>query len=226
MEKKQLSGIKYYFRGGSLPDKKVFVLHGYGANGLDLSPLADTLDPESLWQWYFLEAPIEMASIMGFESYAWFPIPQSLLQPSTRSEFKLAEIVPEGLPEASDLVARFIESTLSDGDSYLFGGFSQGSMVSLDCVLKYKLNPNGVFLLSSSMVSSSNWIDALKEHSPLNYFQSHGSYDPVLPILLAETLNQALIMEKWNGSFITFPGAHEIPVDVILELKSFFEKNI
>ena len=106
----------------------VVLLHGYGAPGEDLVPLAEFLGPH---RYVFPVAPLELA--FGYDARAWWEIDmeglERALSKGVPDDFR--RNVPEGLPEARAAVL----SLLSDverrlgipGERIVLGGFSQAA---------------------------------------------------------------------------------------------------
>lgn len=199
----------------------IVFLHGYGANGADLAPLADELAWSDQENWYFPDAPIEVPLGPHFTGRAWFPIPLRELQ--TGVDYSNA--TPPGLEKAVQHVKKLLESV--PHKKIILGGFSQGAMLATQMVLTDPHRFIGLAILSGTLVHSAIWKKAAQSAGRrLAFFQSHGALDPVLPIEGAVKLNDLLNECGWPGQLLTFKGGHEIPPSVIRELKSYLRHQV
>ncbi len=201
-------------RGGG--DGPVVVLmHGFGAPGGDLIPLAGALGAPAGTRFVFPEAPLELP--WGFDSRAWWMIDLERLERALRSgqARELGDEVPEGLPAARekvmDLLAELPSRLDADPSRLVLGGFSQGSMLALDVALRMEAAPAGVILWSTTLLCASEWQGLMPGRAGLAAFQSHGRQDPLLPFAVAERLHGMLAQAGWQARFAGFSGAHEIP---------------
>ena len=55
-------------------------------------------------------------------------------------------------------------------------------------------------------------------------FQSHGTFDPVLPYALAEKLCGKLTEAGANVDLVSFSGAHGIPMQVLTAMSAFIAR--
>ena len=213
------------------PESKqsVILLHGYGADAFDLRPLADLLDPEHRLTWIFPQAPLTFSIGWGQEGRAWFPIEERHLIQAANGNggFDWSQWCDSSLGKASRMLSELVKGVLEFSDSYLLGGFSQGSMVAIDATLEFGLEPEGLCLLSSTLLNEKRWEQLLLERAkPINFYQSHGTDDPVLPFDLAKRLSDLLIRNKWNGKLESFTGGHQIPEKVLYDVKTWIKDLI
>src|SRR5690606_1756979 len=113
-------------REGENARQLVVLLHGFGADASDLAPLADLLDPDQRWSFYFPEAPLEVPIGPMWTGRGWFPI--SLRELETGVDF--TKIRPPGLDLSRKLVSEMIFHL--NPEKLVIGGFSQGAMVATD----------------------------------------------------------------------------------------------
>ena len=76
----------------------VLLLHGYGADQTDLAPLADMMDPDGKFHWYFPNGVLEVIIAPGFSGRAWFQIDMAEYESAMR-EGRLRDLTknrPEG----------------------------------------------------------------------------------------------------------------------------------
>lgn len=212
--------LEFRHRSGDDERQNVILLHGFGADSGDLFPLADMLDPEGKWNFYFPQAPLEVPIGPGWTGRGWFPI--SLRDLEAGIDF--TTVRPPGMDHATALVYDLIFDLNSE--KLILGGFSQGAMVATEVAM---LNPNdvtGLLLLSSCMLDRDNWTKKSVSLKGKPYFQSHGLQDQVIPFSAAQKLNDMLKGAGAEGSFVTFNGGHDIPTPVLQKAKLFIDANL
>jgi phospholipase/carboxylesterase len=196
----------------------ILFLHGYGANAEDLFPLAAELAWSDRESWYFPDAPLEIPLGPHMVGRAWFPIPLRELQEGV----DFSNSTPPGLEKAATHVKNLIAQM--PHQKIILGGFSQGAMLATHLVLSNPTAYKGLAILSGTMIHSSVWRKLAEKASGLEFFQSHGEDDPVLPIAGAQKLNTMLVECGLQGELKTFRGGHEIPGTVLRDLK-FYLRN-
>ena len=126
------------------PKNAVILCHGYGGDGKDISILAGywrTYLPDTIF--ICPEAPEKCeASPSGFQ---WFDLtdqdPEQILSKSLVAENKLNKLIDE-VKEGYNLLANQI----------IIGGFSQGSMISLQTGIKRKDKINSILGYSGKII--------------------------------------------------------------------------
>lgn len=209
----------------------VILLHGFGANFEDLAPLGEILDPLQNFDWYFPNAPLEIPIAPGYMGRAWFPIDMARLQMALMQgvQAPFADHVPDGFQAATSRMEALLKELSPLYDEFIVGGFSQGSMVATDLILKSERNISALLLLSSNMIAKSSFQESLKirlgsGRGRFKIFQSHGNSDPTLPRAGADSLNQFWLNEGFDPEYSVFPGGHEIPFPILEKLKNFLNK--
>ena len=154
------------------PKNAVILCHGYGCDGKDISILA------GYWRTYLRDtificpdAPEKCeASPSGFQ---WFDLtdqdPEQILSKSLVAENKLNKLIDE-VKEGYNLLANQI----------IIGGFSQGSMISLQTGIKRKDKINSILGYSGKIID----LEHLSKNivSRPNIFLMHGDIDQVVPV--------------------------------------------
>ena len=154
------------------PKNAVILCHGYGGDGKDISILA------SYWKSHLPDtificpdAPEKCeASPSGFQ---WFALtdqdPEQILSKSLVAENKLNKLIDE-VKEGYNLLANQI----------IIGGFSQGSMISLQTGIKRKDKINSILGYSGKIID----LEHLSKNivSRPNIFLMHGDIDQVVPV--------------------------------------------
>jgi phospholipase/carboxylesterase len=178
------------------------LLHGIGADELDLLPVADALDPRLLAVSF--RAPHD-AEPMG---YAWYALDWSVVPPApdleeaARSLEELAAAIPELGRRAGAEPSR----------TFLFG-FSQGATMALGLALTRPELVRGVILHSGRVLQGLERRAAPPERlAGLEALVLHGVHDDVLPVergretrdLLARLLGSRLEYREHDaGHFVT-----------------------
>lgn len=211
----QLECIK---REGEETDHVVVLLHGFGADAGDLAPLADVMDPENLWTFYFPEAPLEVPIGPGFTGRGWFPI--SLRELEAGVDF--TKIRPPGLDLSRKLVSELIFNI--NPTKLILGGFSQGAMVAVDLALHQPEDVHGLFIYSGVLLDQDNWSKKAHGLKGKKFIQSHGQRDQVIPFAGAQKLYDVLKAGGAEGPMMAFPGGHEIPMPVIKKSSVFLNE--
>ena len=140
MRMAQLGGFTVHLSGGT--DGKgggngpvVVLLHGFGAPGNDLVPLADVLNVPTGTRFVFPEGPLTL-SFGPRDARAWWLIDMARMaqdQAAGRPR-DLSNEIPKGLAPARDTMLTFlkeVEHTFNaDPRKTVLGGFSQGAMLT------------------------------------------------------------------------------------------------
>ncbi|TKB92200.1 MAG: hypothetical protein E8D40_06985 [Nitrospira sp.] len=231
-----VGGLKVRLAGGSDGQgggdgPVVMLLHGFGAPGDDLVPLADVIDAPSATRWLFPEAPLSLN--MGFgDSRAWWIIDFARIQ-ADREAGRIRDLsieVPQGLALARERFLAFIKELPKqlpiDYKKTVIGGFSQGAMLTCDTVLHTDYPFAGLVQLSGNLLAQAVWGPRMPKRKGLPVFQSHGMQDDVLPNIGAERLRDALTQAGLAVEWHSFRGGHAIPEAVLRRLGSFITKRL
>jgi phospholipase/carboxylesterase len=213
--------------GGNGP--VVILLHGFGAPGNDLVPLADILNVPTGTKFLFPEGPLTL-SFGPRDARAWWLIDMARMaqdQAAGRAR-DLSNEIPKGLAPARETMLAFLKEVerLFDADprKTVLGGFSQGAMLTCDAMLHTDRPYAGLVQLSGTLLALQEWGPLLQKRKGLPVFQSHGVQDKILPYIgasrLRDTLSQSGLAVEWHR----FRGGHEIPEPVLQRLGVFLTK--
>ena len=234
MREDLLGGLKVRLVGGS--DGRgggdgpvVLLLHGFGAPGDDLVPLADVIEVPRGTRWLFPEAPLSLN--MGFgDSRAWWIIDFARIQ-EDRAAGRIRDLsveIPQGLALARERFLAFLKELPRqfqiDYKKTVIGGFSQGAMLTCDAVLHTDYPFAGLVQLSGNLLAQSVWGPLMPTRKGLPIFQSHGTLDDILPHIGAERLCEALTQSGLAVERHSFRGGHEIPEPVLQRLTGFITR--
>jgi phospholipase/carboxylesterase len=218
-----LSVRRFGQENGSAP--VVVLLHGFGAPGDDLVPLAQVLGAEGHFRFAVPAAPIALAE----GGRAWWPIDFASRQEQlARGEgVDLRAEQPKELPQARAHVEALLTQTTQrykvPRSRIALVGFSQGAMLALDTLLHTSEPVGCVAMLSGSLIAEQDWMPRLAKQRAVPLFMSHGMYDPVLPFRLSEQLRDLLRGQGYRVTWQEFAGGHEIPPQVLRELGDFLQ---
>ena len=216
-----LSVRRFGPEGGDAP--VVVLLHGFGAPGDDLVPIAELLGAESGYRFVVPAAPIAVAE----GGRAWWQIDFAARQAQlSRGEgLDLRDERPKELPRARAHVEALLTQVASryrvPRARIALVGFSQGAMFSLDTLLHTEEPVGCVGLLSGSLIAEQDWRPRMAAQRAVPVFMSHGAYDPILPFRLSEELRELLRAQGYRVTWQEFLGGHEIPPQVLRALASF-----
>jgi phospholipase/carboxylesterase len=236
MHEEQLGGLRTRITGGT--DGKgggrgplVLLLHGFGAPGNDLVPLADALHVPVGTRFVFPEGPLSL-SFGPRDARAWWLIDMARIaadQAAGRLR-DLSQDIPKGLAPAREAMLAFlkeVERTFgADPRKTILGGFSQGAMLSCDAMLHTDRPYAGLVQLSGNVLAQPLWGPLMPKRKGLPVFQSHGTQDEILPYVGAERLRDALIHAGLSVEWQSFRGGHEIPRSVLQRLGPFITKAV
>lgn len=228
MRKLRIADLDVVLGGG--PDREgggegpmLVLLHGFGAPGDDLVPLARQLPVDRSVRFAFPAAPHALDSGLPPEASGreWWHLDMVELQRALmQRDFEaLTGRVPAGLAEARAGVLQLLGALEREHgvtpDKLVLGGFSQGAMLATDVTLHAERPPAALVVLSGSLIAKSEWRPRMAARAGLPVLQSHGRADPILSYDLAEQLRQELTAAGLNVEFHAFSGGHAIPNGVV-----------
>jgi phospholipase/carboxylesterase len=214
LEVKLVGRMRADDRGGTA----VVLLHGWGAPGDDLVGLAQVLERLGA---RFVVPAAPMPEIGG--GRAWWHLDRG-----DRPAHALDDQPPSRSVHADLLAARNAVQTvlktvrqLYAPDTLCVVGFSQGAMLALDVALDASPPVDRVAALSGVLlVDSVPGLRAARATRPA-VFVSHGRGDPRLPFRSGERAKDLLERHGFKVAFHPFDGGHEIPPEVVSELRTF-----
>jgi phospholipase/carboxylesterase len=225
--KEEKSGLEY-LKVDQQSKKCVVLLHGYGASMRDLYGLSSMIETKSPVDWIFPDGPIAVPLGPFQEGRAWFPIDMRELEIAmSRGEFRnFKDKCPPEFVKSKGVLLTFMSQLMDQYDKVIIGGFSQGAMLTTHLVAEIQSEKiKGMLLYSATLLAQKELMQALDGRRPLAFLQSHGKQDPLLDYALAMQLYELFKLYRFAGEFISFNGAHEIPM-VVIEKTSQFMKEI
>ena len=211
----RVSGMREDERGG----QAVVVLHGWGAPGDDLVPLAEALKRPGV-RFFVPAAPLpEMGG-----GRAWWH-----LDPNTRPPHASTDQLPPGFRPTPDVIAaraavQALIATVVDvyaPTSIALVGFSQGAMLSIDVALAGAPGVDRVAAMSGVLLVDS--VPALTAPHPTKprFLLSSGRQDPVVPFASGTRAKELLEQHGFDVTWRPFDGGHEIPRPVLADVERF-----
>lgn len=202
--------------------RAIFLFHGYGANAMDLVPLAKALDPSGQWDWYFPQAPLELPVSPFQKGYAWFS-----LADRDWETFQSGVIDDSGFGAEEGAVLRQVQELIGDlgkdASEVVVGGFSQGAILTSHVFHRLNVPLKGLLLFSGYLFHPSS-LPVLPPALQVPFLQTHGEQDPVLPTKGAQKLYNHLQGLGLKGSWLSFSGGHEIPAPALSQALTFLKE--
>ena len=201
----------------SKPLFNVVLFHGYGANALNLYPLSRYLNVDDRIRWVFPEGPEPAEMDPSGLGRTWFSVDvQAFL------EDKEGYNVP---PPIFDAAIDKVYQALKGLPNLIIGGFSQGSVLTTNLIMKTDLDVKGLIVLSGAILDEKRWHKhTIREGLP--FFQSHGHSDDMIKHARGQRLEEALRKYGLIGKLFSFEGGHEISEDVLIQLQKFLTSLI
>jgi phospholipase/carboxylesterase len=197
----------------------VVVLHGWGAPGDDLVPLAEALMRPGV-RFFVPAAPLpEMGG-----GRAWWH-----LDPYTRPPHATSDQLPAGfLPTPAVVAARTaVQGVIATAverhapASVALLGFSQGAMLAIDVALAGAPGVDRVVAMSGVLLMDSvPALSALPATKP-RFLLTHGRQDPVVPLQGGAYAKDLLARHGFSVTWRPFDGGHAIPPAALAEASRF-----
>jgi len=208
----------------AVPISRVGVFcHGFGAGGDDLVGLAGELLQSEQGQTtncmlVFPAAPLSLEDQGMPDGRAWWLLSiQRLISAMEDGRYEqIRQEVPLGVDDARNKLTEVIEVVLQrcglSPAQLLLGGFSQGAMLAVETALRGLATPPAkLCLYSGALICEPLWKPLATRLSQTQILQSHGRYDPILPLQTGLWLREMLQGAGCQVQFIEFNGPHTIP---------------
>jgi phospholipase/carboxylesterase len=210
-----VSGMREDERGGTA----VVVLHGWGAAGTDLVPLAQALHRPGA-RFFVPAAPLP--EVGG--GRAWWH-----LDPDTRPPHAFTDQLPSGFRPAPALIAaraavQGLLTTVVDRyapATVALVGFSQGAMLSIDVALAGAPGVDRVVAMSGVLLVDS--VPALTATRPTKprFLLCHGRQDAAVPFTTGSHAKDLLEKHGFPVTWRPFDGGHDIPESMLADADRF-----
>jgi phospholipase/carboxylesterase len=197
----------------------VVVLHGWGAPGDDLVPLAEALKRPGV-RFFVPAAPLP--EVGG--GRAWWHLDPTTRPPHAQSDqvpggFRATPAVVAARAAIQGLVAGIVQRHAPTAVALM--GFSQGAMLSVDVALAGTPGVDRVVAMSGVLLADS--VPGLTAPHPVKprFLLTHGRQDPVVPLAGGERARDMLQGHGFDVSWRPFDGHHEIPQATLAEVERF-----
>jgi phospholipase/carboxylesterase len=207
-------------RGPERAASVLVFLHGYGANGADLLPLAEPLAPH-LPGTAFLAPDAPEACAMNPGGRQWFPIPW--LDGSSEAEARA------GIEAAAADLGRFLDATLAaEGlapSRLALFGFSQGAMLALHLAPRLPRPLAAVVGVAGRLLMPERLGAETRSRPPVMLI--HGDADEVVPFASMSEAGRALDAAGFDVSAFVMRGAgHGIAPDGLAAALAFLKPRL
>jgi phospholipase/carboxylesterase len=208
---------------GGEPLGSVIWLHGLGADGHDFEPIVPELRiaAETPLRFVFPHAPVRPVTINGGMSMrAWYDI-LTLERGGPQDE--------TGIRDSSALLAGLIEREHERGiphERIILAGFSQGGAIAMHTALRYPHTLGGLMALSTYLPLQESPDDEVvgndcAQGQALPIFMAHGSFDPVVPMVLGEQSRDRLQNAGYRVAWHDYPMAHAVCAEEINDIRDW-----
>jgi phospholipase/carboxylesterase len=185
----------------------VVMLHGFGANMMDLSGLASVIN-DTGYVYACPNAPITFNLGMGQMGYGWYP--------------PRGQASPEQVQQAEELLAGFFDEAFQElsttpGRAVLMG-FSQGGGMTYRCGLGRPEAFAGLAALSASVPNPQELEAKLPSGREQPIFVAHGRADSLVSLESARATRKFLEGAGYQPEYHEYEMAHQISDEVIADL--------
>ncbi|MCS6996447.1 MAG: alpha/beta hydrolase [Casimicrobiaceae bacterium] len=203
-------------------DAAVIWMHGLGADGHDFVPVVPELGlpPGHGIRFVFPHAPMQPVTINGgYVMRAWYDI----VSPDLEDRADEAG-VRASQREIEALIARERARGI-DSQRMLLAGFSQGGVIALQTALRFPERLAGVVALSTYLAcASSLGAEASAANRDLPIFMAHGSFDPIVPLALAQRSRARLESHGYRVEWHEYPMPHSVCAQEIADIAAFLRR--
>ena len=191
----------------------VIMLHGFGAQMLDLAGLAPEINPRG-YVYACPNAPIPFDLGYGQRGYGWMA--------------PRGQATPEEISHTEGLLSTFFDEVFAQfktppGQAILLG-FSQGGGMTYRCGLSRPETFAGLVALSGSVRDPKELQDRLPADRSQPIFIAHGRADSMVSLESAQATRQFLEKMGYHPEYREYAMAHEISREVLADLVPWMAK--
>ena len=208
------------------PVASIVVLHGLGADGSDLVPIAQELDLSAVGpvRFVFPSAPVRPVTINGgYDMRAWYDIHPPSANPAVARREDGA-----GLRASQGIVQQLLDREAARGvppERTVLMGFSQGCAMTLLSGLRAPQRLAGLVALSGYLPLAEH---TAVERSPANQntpiFLAHGEHDPVVAVERGVAARDTLQALGYRVEWFTYAMEHSVCPQEIADLNGWLLK--
>jgi len=197
------------------PAGALVLMHGRGADELDLVPLLDILDPEQRLVGLVPRGPLA-------------------LPPGGAHWYAVREIGypdPETFLPTFEQASEWLDATLAElgvgPDETVLGGFSQGAVMSYALGLAAsRPRPAGILAMSGFIPTVEGFEPDSVSRAGLPVSISHGTYDPVIGVEFGREARDRLEAAGLDVSYREDPVAHQIAPGAVAQARGVLEQAL
>lgn len=200
----------------------VIWLHGLGADGNDFAGIIPQLNlPENhAIRFVFPHAPQQPVTVNGgMIMRSWYDI--YAMDIAERMDLESIEL-------SSQVVNELIDEQVNAGiapEKIVLAGFSQGGLVVLNTALKTELALAGVLALSTYYPKAC-FESIATPNTRIPIMMLHGTFDPVVPLSVAEASCQRLLAASCQLEWQTYPMEHQVCMQEIEDISRWLCKTL
>jgi phospholipase/carboxylesterase len=206
------------------PRASVIWLHGLGADGHDFEPIVPELrlPRDARVRFVFPHAPMRPVTInRGEVMRAWYDI-------KTLDLGRMIE--EEDLETSRHQLEAWIRHEQASGvpsERIVIAGFSQGGAIALYGGLQFEERLAGIVALSCYHPRPDRIRESgSKANAELPVFVAHGTFDPVVPLALAEATVATLRECGYEPDWRTYPMGHSVSAEEIADVGRFLSDRL
>ncbi len=189
-------------------------LHGLGASGSDLEPVAEMLGIAGI-RHILPDAPVRAVTLNGgMRMRAWYDIAESDFYGGRGDE--------AGLMASADAIAELVSHTVPVAQALFVAGFSQGGAVALAVGLQRLQEVAGIIVMSSYLPKFLNLGDCGQSF----VFMAHGTHDPVVLPDWGRASRSRLEAAGFPVTWREYPMAHSICLEEIQDIATWVGQTL
>jgi phospholipase/carboxylesterase len=197
------------------PAGALVLMHGRGADELDLVPMLDLLDPQQRLLALAPRGPLSLPP-GGAHWYAvrevGFPDPDTFLPT---------------FAEVSDWLDSALDEAGIPPEQTVLGGFSQGTVMSYALGLApSRPRPAGILAMSGFIPTVDGFELDLERRAGLPVSISHGTYDPVIGVEFGRDARDRLDAAGLDVAYREDPVAHQITPAALAQARAVLERAL
>lgn len=207
------------------PAASVIWMHGLGADGNDFVPIVNELELDGTppIRFVFPHAPMRPVTINnGYVMRAWYDVSLGDLEGQSRRADE------QGVRESQAHITALIEREARRGvaaENTVLAGFSQGGAIALQTGLRHPRKLAGVMALSTYLpLAESLSQEATPANKPTPIFMAHGTYDPVVPLMMGAGSMTVLTGLGYAVEWRQYPMPHSVCPEEIQDIGAWLRK--
>lgn len=207
------------------PAASVIWMHGLGADGNDFVPIVNELELDGTppIRFVFPHAPMRPVTINnGYVMRAWYDVSLGDLEGQSRRADEM------GVRESQAHITALIEREARRGvaaENTVLAGFSQGGAIALQTGLRHPRKLAGVMALSTYLpLAESLSQEATPANKPTPIFMAHGTYDPVVPLMMGAGSMTVLTGLGYAVEWRQYPMPHSVCPEEIQDIGAWLRR--